>query len=86
MNIRALIVIVGFAAFSVELRNPIIKLFLVNRGFRQLYLSISIAFEALPLMIANMDKSSVFFKNPIQSISKTMIQAEYWLAYFQNKT
>ena len=85
MNIRALIVIIGFAAFSVELRNPLIRLFLFNKGFRQLYLSVSIAFEALPLMIASMDNSLVFFRNPLKSISRTMLQAENWLIYFQNQ-
>jgi hypothetical protein len=54
MNARALIIIIGFAAISVELKNPLIKSLLYHRGFASLYQSMNLAFSALPFIISNL--------------------------------
>lgn len=54
MNARAIIIIIGFAAISVELKNPLIKSLLYHRGFASLYQSMNLAFSALPFIISNL--------------------------------
>jgi len=54
MNARAIIIIIGFAALSVELKNPLIKSLLYHRGFASLYQSMNLAFSALPFIISNL--------------------------------
>jgi nucleoside-triphosphatase THEP1 len=48
MSLRALLLLSGFAAISVELKNPIIKNLLYNKGFESLYQAADLAFSALP--------------------------------------
>ncbi len=52
MNARAAVLIIGFASLSVELRNPVIKSVLYNKGFTSLYQSLSLSFSALPYIIS----------------------------------
>lgn len=53
MNARAIIIVIGFASISVELKNPIIKSVLYHRGFASLYQSLNLAFSALPYFLSN---------------------------------
>lgn len=48
MSFRALLLLNCFAAISAELKNPVIKNLLYNRGFQNLYQSVELAFSALP--------------------------------------
>jgi nucleoside-triphosphatase THEP1 len=57
MNARAILLVIGFASISVELKNPVIKSVLYHRGFANLYQSLSLAFSALPFFISNVSKS-----------------------------
>jgi nucleoside-triphosphatase THEP1 len=57
MNARAIIIVIGFASLSVELKNPVIKSILYHRGFASLYQSLSLAFSALPFFLSNLSKS-----------------------------
>src|SRR5664280_357254 len=57
MNARAIIIVIGFASLSVELKNPVIKSLLYYRGFESLYQSLSLAFSALPFFLSNLSKS-----------------------------
>ena len=57
MNARAIIIVIGFASISVELKNPVIKSVLYHRGFASLYQSLSLAFSALPFFLSNLSKS-----------------------------
>ena len=65
MNARAIIIVIGFASLSVELKNPVIKSLLYHRGFASLYQSLSLAFSALPFFLSNLSKS----KNKKKGIS-----------------
>jgi nucleoside-triphosphatase THEP1 len=58
MNARAIIIVIGFASLSVELKNPIIKTILYNRGFASLYQSLNLAFSALPFFLSNISVRS----------------------------
>jgi hypothetical protein len=83
MNLRALLVVIGFTAISVELRSPKIKTFLFRKGFQKIYLSLSLAFNALPLMMNSMAKPRTFITSPLKSISIAISQADAWLMTFQ---
>jgi len=48
MVFRAMILLAAFSAISRELKNPVVKNILYNRGLRNLYQSLELAFSALP--------------------------------------
>jgi nucleoside-triphosphatase THEP1 len=62
MNLRAFVIMVGFTAISTELKNPLIRSILYNRGFSSVYQSLNLAFSALPGIIAGMPKSKNLFR------------------------
>lgn len=58
MNLRAFVIMTGFAAISTELKNPLIKSILYRKGLASLYQSLGLAFSALPAIIAGLPKAS----------------------------
>lgn len=48
MSLRAIVLLGGFTAISIELKNPVIKNLLYSRGLQSLYESLELSFEALP--------------------------------------
>ena len=82
MTFRALLIVSGFSGISTELRNPVIKTFLLRKGFSNIYQAVSMAFNALPAMVGYMPKAKDFFKSPISSIANTILYAEYWYDNF----
>ncbi len=82
MNIRALLILVGFSAISVELRNPLVKSVLYRRGFSQLYQSIGLAFSVLPSIIDQFTKPKHFIQKPISALSSILLQANQLLRIF----
>ncbi len=48
MCLRALLLLTCFAVISAELKNPVVKNLLYNKGFQNLYQSVELAFSALP--------------------------------------
>ncbi len=85
MNIRAVLILVGFSSISVELRNPLIKSVLMKRGFSQLYLSLGLAFSALPAVIENFSKPKQILRKPGKSIKQALQNADQLLWLFQSK-
>jgi nucleoside-triphosphatase THEP1 len=57
MNFRALLIIIGFSAISVELKNPLIKSILYRKGFESLYQALGLSFSALPAILSSFPKS-----------------------------
>jgi len=83
MNARAIIMVIGFASISVELRNPLIKSVLYLRGFSNLYQSLSLAFSALPFFLSNLSMPGIKNKSISQkSFSSILSQAEALLDIF----
>jgi nucleoside-triphosphatase THEP1 len=76
MVARAAIVIIGFAAISTELKNPIIKSLLYNKGFENLYKSLNVAFSALPGIIEGLPKPKRLFGRTGISFPALFKQAE----------
>ena len=85
--IRAILVITAFSSISTELANPEIKALLIKKGFRKLYMSLQLAFSALPVMLERNSDIRSFMKNPVNSFSMLIADAENWLNSFkeQNK-
>jgi nucleoside-triphosphatase THEP1 len=82
MNLRAFVIMVGFTAISAELKNPLIRSILYNRGFASLYQSLNLAFSALPGIISGLPKSRDFFKKRTSVLSFLFSQSELLLDHF----
>jgi len=84
MNSRAIIIVLGFASISVELKNPIIKTILYNRGFASLYQSLNLAFSALPFFLSNISVQSKKKEGiSVKTIHGILGQAESLLNKFE---
>ena len=83
MNIRAILILVGFSAISVELRNPVVKSVLYRRGFSQLYLSVGLAFSALPSVVGQFAKPKQFLRKPFHTLSSVLLQANQMFVVFK---
>jgi nucleoside-triphosphatase THEP1 len=82
MNIRAILIVVGFSAVSVELRNPVVKSVLYKRGFSQLYLSLELAFSALPSVIDHLARPRQLLRKPVSTLSNVLRHANEVLMLF----
>jgi nucleoside-triphosphatase THEP1 len=85
MNARAIIMVIGFASISVELRNPVIKSLLNHRGFANLYQALSLAFSALPFLISNRSKPYNKKSSYLFSLRVLLSQAETLLRVFERE-
>lgn len=85
MALRAVVVIMAFSAFSIELRNPVVRIFLEKKGMQNLYLGISVAFSALPFMVAQIPDARILVNHPRSAIARAMLNAQYWLQHFENE-
>jgi len=85
MCLRAILIFVVFSSISIEIRNPVIKAFLIKKGFRKIYLSVSMAFAALPLMIERISNPFHFLIRPGKSISLIANDAHSWLSIFETE-
>jgi nucleoside-triphosphatase THEP1 len=87
MNARAIILIIGFAGISVELKNPLIKSMLYHRGFVSLYQSLNLAFSALPFFISNLSKQRSTISSGIspKSLHGLFSQADILLHVFEKE-
>ncbi len=79
MNYRALIIIFGFAAVGVELRNPMVKAILFRRGYKQLHQTLSFSFAALPVIIESLPKPALFFKQRNRVMAQILDQSQNML-------
>lgn len=69
MNVRALLVIIGFTAIGTELGNPRIKDFCFRKSNGNLFHSLEIAFMSLPVIVAGMPPVKSFLKTPLTAFS-----------------
>ncbi len=81
---RALLLIAGFSAISVELKNPVIKIILFNKGFSGLYLTSEMAVSALPFLIEQ-NISKKIFVNPIRYFLNTVRFSDSLFNEFKRK-
>lgn len=85
MNLRAIIIITGFSAISTELRNPLIKSVLYKKGFSNIYQALSLAFAALPGIVAWLPMPNELIRKPFNSFVNLVNHAQALLIVFQNE-
>ena len=79
MIMRALFVVLSFSVISVEMRNPLVRVFLENKGFSQLYQALHLSFSALPEMMDQLPRARDFFRHPAGSVARILKSADAWL-------
>lgn len=79
MVVRAIWVIGCFAALSTELRHPLVSRFMTNRGWKNFYDSLGLAFGALPLMIGALPPARRLLKSPVTEMARIVSFADEWL-------
>jgi hypothetical protein len=85
MAIRAILVITGFTGISSELRSPLVRAFLFKRGLRQVYSSVSLAFQALPAMLESSVKPRDLLRRPFKAVAQMLASAGKWEKEFANQ-
>jgi nucleoside-triphosphatase THEP1 len=86
MNLRAVFMIIGLAALSVEFRNPKIKNAFSGKSYDSLYMSLELSFEALPSIMKALNKPKDFIRYPMRSTAFLINHAEGLLSHFKEKT
>jgi hypothetical protein len=84
MAVRAIVVILGFSALSIELRNPLVEAVLSKRGAANLYPALGMAFSALPAIISDITKPSKLLKKPFKTIVDVIIYTDALYLAFKN--
>lgn len=85
MSFRAILLITAFTAISFELRNPVVKAVLYKKGFSQLYVSLGLAFGALPSLLEQIVRAKNLIKSPSKQIAQLINYADNLLQSFQNE-
>jgi nucleoside-triphosphatase THEP1 len=84
MIFRAVVVIIGFATIGIELKNPLIKSVLYNKGFANLYQALSLSFSALPGIIESLPESKYLFNKSNLKNLQLFSRSESLLKVFEN--
>lgn len=79
MNLRAIMLIMGFTVLGTELYNPKIREYFARSYFKQLPLALELSVESLPVMIANTPDLKTVFKNPLLFVQQILGFADYRL-------
>ncbi len=86
MNLRAIVLIMGFTVLGTELYNPKIRHFFQKSRFRQLPLALELSFESLPAMVANVPDVKSLLKNPGVVVQQMMQYADFRLQEIKNSS
>ncbi len=76
MNIRAALVVISFAAIGQELKSPIIRALLYQKGLQNFYRALSLAFGILPESIKAFPSAKEIIRSPTQLIARLLLYAE----------
>jgi hypothetical protein len=85
MNVRALLVIAGFAAIGFELRHEKIRDAFLAYGNADLYQSLSISFNLLPAFLQHMNSPRMLILHPFVSIRQMLAGADHFFLQLQKK-
>ncbi len=77
MNLRALLVIAGFAAIGFELRHEKIRSAFLSYGNPKLYQSLRISFNLLPSFLQQMNSPRLLIRHPLASLKQMLANADY---------
>jgi len=76
MNLRALLLLTGFSAISTEMKNPVIRTLLYNRGFAPLYKSLSLAFAVLPEIVSSLQEKGPKLRGILGMLERQILRAD----------
>ncbi len=85
MNIRAALVVVSFAAIGKELKSPVIKAILYQRGMQNFYRALSLAFGILPESLKAFPSAKEMLSSPVNLIAKLLLYAENLIAELERR-
>ncbi len=77
MNLRAIVLIMGFTVLGTELYNPKIRAYFAESYFKQLPLALELSLESLPAMISNTPDLKTIIKNPTLFVHQIMAFADF---------
>lgn len=86
MNLRAIILIMGFTVLGTELYNPLIREYFGKTYFRQLPPALELSLDSLPAMIANTPDVKTILRNPVTVVHHLIGYAESRLDEIRNQT
>lgn len=89
MNLRAVLMILGFSVLAVELYNPKIRDFFKRSSFKQLPRALELSLESLPVFVSAVPDFKTALRNPIKVFYSIVINASKRLEEYQkvsNKT
>ncbi len=72
MAIRALLVIFGFSALSIEVRNPLILNWFSRKGMGVAFEAISVAFEVLPRLMNAVSEKRHNWRHPFRNLNQLL--------------
>ena len=76
MNVRAILLIMGFTVLGTELYHPKIRKFLAKSYFKQLPPALELSLDSLPAIIATVPDLKSIVRNPVEVIRQLMSHAE----------
>jgi nucleoside-triphosphatase THEP1 len=85
MIVRAWLIMTGFAAVSVELRNPRIIEWFTRRRLRGFSDALGVAFEALPEFASALAQQRRFVRHPAAALTQLLRHADAWLKTYQQQ-
>jgi nucleoside-triphosphatase THEP1 len=85
MNLRAIILIMGFTVLGTELYNPKIRAYFAKTYFKQLPLALELSLDSLPAMIANTPEVRTILKHPGMVVEHFINYAENRLVEIRSK-
>ncbi|MDD3687161.1 MAG: nucleoside-triphosphatase [Bacteroidales bacterium] len=84
MNLRAVLMILGFAVLAVELYNPKIRDFFRRSSFNQLPKALELSLESLPVFVSAVPDFKTAIRNPVKVFYSIVINASKRLEQYQN--
>ncbi len=79
MTVRAILIVIGFSALSVELRNPILVTWFARRRLRAFPEALSVAFDALPALASVAPSADQFVRSPLRVLPVMLRHADTWV-------
>ncbi|RPJ56362.1 MAG: DUF2478 domain-containing protein [Acidobacteria bacterium] len=80
MSLRAALVVIGFSAICVELRNPVLLGWFYERRLKSVLAALEGGFAALPMATAELTKRTASWRDPIGSAAGVIQRLDDWLA------
>jgi nucleoside-triphosphatase THEP1 len=84
MALRGTLVVTGFGAIGIELRNPRIVRWFLRRGMGELAAALDVAFEALPAITVAFGEERKFLRAPLNLLARLVAFARDWLEFIEH--